>query len=441
MPADLPATTLAGRYRIERELGAGGMATVYLARDLKHDRHVAVKVLSPELAATVGAERFLREIRITAGLQHTNILTLIDSGEWEDLLYYVMPFVDGESLRTHIARAGGALPTATAVLVLREMLDALAHAHRHGLVHRDIKPENVMLAERHALVLDFGVAKAVQVARADDARRTRAEAGGAPSIDALTTVGTSLGTPAYMAPEQAVGDTDVDHRADLYSVGVVAYELFTGHPPFRGRPNEVLAAHVTAAPPPLAELAPSLPPALARLVMQCLEKERERRPQSAEQMIEAIDAIMAPTVSRGPWTRLASRLGTRGATVTVSAAALLVLVSATLLLARARDTAWVRDTAVPELGRLIDASQPESALVVAERALAIAPGDPRVNELLPSFARTTMVVSAPAGARLSWTTYDDSTGWRDAGVAPATLRLPRSPLRMRLELAGHRPLW
>ena len=269
-PLKALAAALADRYRIVREIGAGGMATVYLAEDLKHQRSVAVKVLDPQLAASVGAERFLREIRITAGLQHPHILTLIDSGEAAGFLYYVMPFADGISLRKRLRDAGGALPQDEALRILREILDALAHAHAQGLVHRDVKPENVMLVGRHALVLDFGVAKAVSAAR-ERARTASGEEG------ALTSVGISLGTPAYMAPEQAAGDPDIDHRADLYSAGVVAYELLSGKVPFEGRAHEVLAAQVTATPTPLQQRAPQLPAALARLVMRCLAKRPEDR--------------------------------------------------------------------------------------------------------------------------------------------------------------------
>ena len=209
---------LAGRYTIERELGRGGMATVYLGHDPKHDRPVAIKVLRPELAASVGAERFLREIQIAAHLQHPHILALHDSGEADGVLYYVMPYVEGESLRQKLDR-DGALPIGEAVRILSEVVDALAYAHAHGIVHRDIKPENVLLSGRHALVTDFGIAKAVT------------DAAAAPS---LTTVGVALGTPAYMAPEQATADPKVNYRADIYAAGVLAFELLTGHPPFAG---------------------------------------------------------------------------------------------------------------------------------------------------------------------------------------------------------------
>ncbi|HEY5545678.1 MAG TPA: serine/threonine-protein kinase, partial [Gemmatimonadaceae bacterium] len=198
----------AGKYEIERELGAGGMATVYLARDAKHDRRVAIKVLRPELAAALGPDRFPREIRIVAQLQHPHVLPLHDSGELAGFLYYVMPYVEGESLRRKLDREGQ-LPVHDAVRILREVTDALAYAHSQGVMHRDIKPDNVMLSGRHAMVMDFGVAKAVSAA------------GG----ETLTTVGVAVGTPQYMSPEQATGSENLDHRSDIYSIGILAYEL------------------------------------------------------------------------------------------------------------------------------------------------------------------------------------------------------------------------
>ncbi len=270
---------LSQSYRIERELGAGGMATVYLAQDLKHDRKVAIKVLREELSASLGKERFLREIKVAAALQHPHILPLYDSGDAGGLLFYVMPFIDGCSLREQLERTGE-LPIGDAVRILRDIADALTEAHRHGIVHRDLKPENVMLRGRHALVMDFGVAKALS------------EATGRQS---LTTIGVALGTPAYMAPEQAVADPQVDHRADLYAFGVVAYELLAGRTPFGGTtPQQILAAHVTAAPEPVT-VHRTMPPALATLVMRCLEKRPADRPQSAEEVITQLEAILTPS--------------------------------------------------------------------------------------------------------------------------------------------------
>jgi eukaryotic-like serine/threonine-protein kinase len=270
---------LADRYRLERELGAGGMATVYLAHDLKHDRKVAVKVLREELSASLGKERFLREIKVAAALQHPHILPLYDSGAADDLLFYVMPYVDGLSLRGKLEKEGE-LPIGDAVRILRDIADALSEAHRHGVVHRDLKPENVMLRGRHALVMDFGVAKALSDAT---------------GRQSLTTVGVALGTPTYMAPEQAVADPHVDHRADLYAFGVVAYELLAARPPFTGAsPQQILAAHVTAAAEPVTTHR-TVPPALATLVMRCLEKRPADRWQSAEELITQLESVLTPS--------------------------------------------------------------------------------------------------------------------------------------------------
>ena len=210
-------TALAGRYRIERELGAGGMATVYLARDLKHDRNVALKVLRPELAAVIGAERFLTEIKTTANLQHPHILPLFDSGTADGQLFYVMPYVEGETLRGRLERETQ-LPVGDAVRLATEIANALEYAHKHGVVHRDIKPENILLQDGSALVADFGIALAVQ------------QAGG----ERMTATGMSLGTPQYMSPEQAMGQKGVDARSDIYALGAITYEMLIGEPPFTG---------------------------------------------------------------------------------------------------------------------------------------------------------------------------------------------------------------
>jgi serine/threonine-protein kinase len=276
---------LADRYRIEREVGAGGMATVYLAQDLKHHRKVALKVLRAELAATLGAERFSREIEVAAQLQHPHILPLLDSGEADGFYYYVMPYVDGESLRERLAQRGE-LPVHDAVKILIEVTDALAHAHAHGVVHRDIKPDNVMLSGRHALVTDFGVAKAVS------------EATGAHT---LTSIGIALGTPAYMAPEQAAADPHLDHRVDIYAVGVLGYELLTGRPPFAGlTPQETLAAHVTQAPEPVERRRPGISPALAAVLMRCLAKRPADRWQTAEDLLAQLEPLATPSAGITP---------------------------------------------------------------------------------------------------------------------------------------------
>ena len=285
MTASRLTAALAGRYRVEREVGAGGMATVFLAEDLKHNRKVAIKVLREDLAESVGAQRFLREIAIAAQLQHPNILALLDSGEANGLLYYVMPYVEGPSLRTRLATSGE-LPVAEAIRLLVEVTDALAYAHEHGVVHRDIKPDNVMLSGRHALVTDFGVARAVS------------QAG---SGHTVTSLGVALGTPAYMAPEQATADPNVDHRADIYSVGVLAYELLTGQTPFSAAtPQQVLAKQVTEAPDPVSRHRPALSAELEAVVMRCLAKRPADRWQSAGDLLAAMEPLATPSGGTAP---------------------------------------------------------------------------------------------------------------------------------------------
>ena len=255
-------TALADRYRIERELGAGGMATVYLAEDLKHNRQVAIKVLRPELAAALGPDRFIQEIQIAARLQHPHILRRARFGAG-GRLPLLRDAVRRRRVAARAAHPRGELPINEAVRLLSEIADALAHAHSRGVVHRDIKPENVMLSGRHALVMDFGVAKAVSEAT---------------GRNALTTVGVALGTPAYMAPEQASADPHLDHRVDIYALGVVGYELLAGRPPFSGAsPQQVLAAHVTQAPEPVTAHRPTIAPALAAVIMKA-PRQAPRRP-------------------------------------------------------------------------------------------------------------------------------------------------------------------
>jgi len=251
---------LADRYLIGRRIGVGGMAVVYLAQDLRHDRKVAIKVLRPEVSGSVGAQRFLREIRIVAQLQHPNILTLHDSGEVGGWLYYVMPYVDGESLRGRLNREKR-LPIVEAVQIAREVADALDSAHRHGVVHRDIKPENILLDEGHAVVTDFGIASAVTVASEE---RPKSE-------------GVALGTAAYMSPEQGSGGP-LDARSDLYSLGCVSYEMLTGRPPFVGTDaRAVITQHLVDPAPSLATARPDVPAHISGAVMKALNKEADDR--------------------------------------------------------------------------------------------------------------------------------------------------------------------
>lgn len=270
---------LGGNYTVERELGGAGMSRVFVAQDNSLDRSVVVKVLHSEIAAEVSTERFRREVQVAARLQHPHIVPLLSSGEVDRLPYYLMPYVDGESLRARLMREGE-LPLKEATRILRDVASALAHAHRHGVVHRDIKPDNVLLSEDFALVTDFGIAKAISAAT-----KTGEES-------RLTTVGVALGTPAYMAPEQAAGETTVDQRADIYSFGVVAYEVLTGSHPFAGRTNQaVIAAHAVQIPESIERRRPGLPQSLVSLVMQCLEKRPADRPQNTNELLEVLDSI------------------------------------------------------------------------------------------------------------------------------------------------------
>ena len=266
------AAVLSDRYRIERELGQGGMATVYLAEDLKHGRKVAIKVLHPELSAVIGGDRFLSEIKTTASLQHPHILGLIDSGEADGLLYYVMPFVAGESLRGRLTREKQ-LPMDDALRLTKEVASALDYAHRQGVVHRDIKPENILLQEGQALVADFGIALAVQ------------QAGGS----RMTQTGMSLGTPAYMSPEQAMGERELGARSDVYALGAMTYEMLAGEPPFTGPNSQAIVAKVlTEQPTPLRSRRPLVPAAVEAAVLTALQKLPADRFGSAKEFAEAL---------------------------------------------------------------------------------------------------------------------------------------------------------
>ena len=273
MTPDHLTTSLADRYRIERELGHGGMATVYLAEDLRHHRQVAVKVLRPELAAVIGAERFLAEIKTTANLQHPHILPLFDSGEAGGSVFYVMPFVEGESLRSRISKEHQ-LPVDEAIRIASEVADALEYAHGHGVVHRDIKPENILIHGGHALVADFGIALAVS--RSDGGTR-------------MTETGMSLGTPHYMSPEQAMGEREITARSDVYALGCVLYEMLTGDPPFTGSTAQAIVARVmTETPRSLTLQRHTIPPHVEAAVITALEKLPADRFASAAKFAEAL---------------------------------------------------------------------------------------------------------------------------------------------------------
>ena len=276
-------TSLANHYTIERELGGGGMARVFVALDLALERRVVIKVLDPAMSADLSVERFAREIRLAATLQQANIVPLLNTGDADGMAWYSMPFVDGLSLRSRLAN-GLALPATETISVLRDLARALAYAHDRGVVHRDIKPDNILLSGGTAMVADFGIAKAVSAARTQAVEGT------------LTQLGTAIGTPAYMAPEQAAGDPDTDHRADIYAFGCVAYELLTGAAPFSGTAHQMVRAHIADAPASLLAQA-AIPPRLASLVMHCLAKDPAARPQSARELLDALSSVDSlPTI-------------------------------------------------------------------------------------------------------------------------------------------------
>ena len=290
---DRLSVALADRYRIERELGGGGMSRVFVADEVALGRTVVVKVVAPELLEGLSAERFTREVRLAARLQQANIVPLLSAGDADGLPYYTMPFVEGLSLRARLAE--GPMPLGEATQILRDVARALAYAHAQAVIHRDIKPENVLISGGTAMVTDFGIAKALTASN---------------PIGTLTSIGTSIGTPAYMAPEQAVGSA-VDARADLYAWGVMAYELLAGAHPFAGRTSaqQLVAAHIAEMPAPVASRVPGIPASLAGAVMRCLEKDPERRPASAAELLAALDAAARP--SRRPRDRTPRMRGAR----------------------------------------------------------------------------------------------------------------------------------
>jgi serine/threonine protein kinase/tetratricopeptide (TPR) repeat protein len=297
--------TLGSGYTVERELGGGGMSTVFVARDNTLGRSVVVKVLPYELAATVSVDRFKREIMLSAALQHPHIVPVLSSGETTPndgdgatrLPFFIMPFVEGESVRVRLAR--GPLSVREAVSILKDVSRALAYAHNRGVIHRDIKPDNILLSGGSATVTDFGVAKALSASREGKQQSTT-------KTGTITMVGTSIGTPAYMAPEQAAGDPAMDHRADLYALGIVGYEMLVGTPPFHGRaPQQLLAAQLTELPPPIASRRYDVPEALATLIMRLLEKEPAKRPKTAAEVTRLLEdpAVVSGTFVSAPQPR------------------------------------------------------------------------------------------------------------------------------------------
>jgi tetratricopeptide (TPR) repeat protein/tRNA A-37 threonylcarbamoyl transferase component Bud32 len=371
---------LADRYRVDRHIGAGGMASVYVARDLRHGRDVAIKVLDPDLAATVGADRFQREISIAARLQHPNILTVLDSGDAEGQLWYAMPFVQGESLRARLAREGE-LPINDAIAIAGEVAGALDHAHQQGVVHRDIKPENILFSNGHALVADFGIARVV-----DDA------------TSRLTATGLAVGTPAYMSPEQATGERNAGPASDIYSLACVTFEMLTGEAPYTGaNARAILTKRLTDPVPSPRRLRASITPALDREIMRGLSPTPSDRHATATGFAEALKAAARDTVggsrTRSPIPRVAAALGV------VVVAALLLLPST-----RRKDVADEVQRGISLLARRTPAAGME-AMAAFQRALAADSTD----------------AEALAGLSYTYALFAD-WGWEYPGLSAAELR-------------------
>jgi dienelactone hydrolase len=413
---------LADRYVLERELGSGGMATVYLAEDLKHHRKVAIKVLRPELAAVLGGDRFLQEIEVTARLQHPHILPLFDSGMavWQDdagrsarFLYYVMPYVEGESLRQlldHRTRLG----VAEAVTMTLQLARALMAAHREGILHRDIKPENVMLRDGEPLLADFGISLAASEAGADR----------------LTEVGLSLGTPRYMSPEQATGERELDARSDIYSLACVLYEMVTGAAPHDGpNPQAIIAARLMDP----ADLAPvravSVP--LAAVLGRALATMRDDRYPSIEAFITALEDASA-AAPRRRWPVSPAALG--------GIATGLVVVTAGLLAYRSSVNAD-RERTRARIVQLADSARFSEALLLAQGLGTPRAGDTAAQRFWLQFATQVGIVTEPAGARASWRPFGATdTTWRPLGTTPTDdIWVSRAPFHLRLERPGSVP--
>ena len=424
IPAHL-AGVLGDRYRLIREIGAGGMATVYLADDVRHGRQVAVKVLRPDIAEVVGADRFLREIEIAASLTHPNILALYDSGERNGVLFYVMPFIEGETLRERMEREGP-LPIPDAIRLLRQIVDALDHAHRRGVIHRDIKPENVLLSGTHAFVADFGIARAVESVE-DEAR--------------LTTLGVAVGTPHYMAPEQAIADPEADGRADLFAAGAVAYEMLTGRPPFDGATTRgVLTAVLTETPEPPQARRDAIPEQLGALVVQCLQKDAADRPQSARAILSRLDSLATPTAG-------IQAVGSRHAGRRVfwlAAPLLFLLVLAALGVSRwnraQAERDWARTEAIPEVTRLVADHRLAEAAQLALRTEEILGLDPALDRIWPLVLSPFRIHTDPPGATIQYRPYGSGQPWNELGASPYTTeRFPLGAFEFQIQRDGFEP--
>ena len=409
-------TAVGDRYRIERKLGEGGMATVFLAEDLKHHRKVAIKVLRDAVAHTIGMRRFLVEIEVLARLQHPHLLTLIDSGDLGGVPYYVMPYVEGQSLRELLTREKR-LPIERAVTIVREVADGLHFAHQHGVLHRDIKPSNILMSADHAIIADFGIAAALE--KAAEGR--------------LTETGISLGSPTYMSPEQASGEPDLDARTDVYSLSCVLYELLCGRPPVDGvSMQQMVTRKLMGQFVPLRQLCPEAPPALEIAVHRGLATERDARIATARDFGDVIASAIRDTP------RPARRVVVAGA---LGAVVLLGGIGAWFW--HQQRVLWAARQ-VSEINRLAAGGEFASAFELAERVAATIPRDAGLREIRPRFTDFLPVVTAPAGARIYRQRVDRRDGrWELVGTTPLdSMPMPKGGLemsyRLRVERDGYR---
>jgi eukaryotic-like serine/threonine-protein kinase len=410
---------LADRYRLERELGQGGMATVYLARDIRHDREVALKVLRPELGKALGAERFLREIRTTAHLTHPHILPLLDSGDAGGTLFYVMPYVEGESLRDRLTREKQ-LPLDDALAIARDVADALGHAHSHGVIHRDIKPENILLEAGHAVVADFGIARAVSAA------------GG----ERLTETGLAVGTPAYMSPEQASASAELDGRSDLYSLGCVLYEMLIGETPYTGpTPMAILARMLSEPLPRISVVRETVPPGVEAAIAKALARtpaDRYRtmddfaRALASPQPVEVPPAV-APTRRR------------RAVVAAVSILGVALAVGGGAVVLRDSRVRHARNDLLPEIVRLVEAQDYPAAFRLAAQARRDIPDDAVLARLWGEMSRFVAVTSTPSGADVYLREYaGPDSGWTFLGRTPIdAAQVPIGFFRWRIQKPGY----
>jgi dienelactone hydrolase len=411
--------TLGSDYQIERELGGGGMSRVFLARDVRLDRAVVVKVLTAEVGASLSSDRFEREIRFAARLQDPHIVPLLHAGGSGELQYYTMPFVDGETLRTRMSR--GPMPVEASLEILRDILLALEYAHRHHVVHRDIKPENVLLTGRSAVVADFGIAKAVV-----ESTRTSTD-------DALTAMGTIVGTPAYMAPEQAAGDP-VDARTDLYAWGVIAYEMLSGAHPFATNTTAqaLLAAHIAETPKPLALRRRDIPAPVAALIDRCLAKDPSDRPAQAADVLARLAAIAPRRTAAAPYRRW-MLIG--GAIVAVAS----IAIAGVWQSRRADERRWAREDAGSEIEKLVNGKRALDALRTARRAAAALPGDTAIAARLQrlSSQRETITSSPPGALVMIQDFVAPTSAWDTLGTTPlVNIVVPPDLLRFRVSKPG-----